>query len=163
MDSEGFIPDSDPILYMLFKHTSKLLLKKHSTGITLNSIKKKNVPTISHFLFHTAVRQCISPEFTGLKVENKIWIYLLIYSCQIRNNNSESGLRKKFWIHNTGSSSVAEPNLWFIFGSGSTSVHISAPAPTAAIPVLVYCHVKLFYNNSTTRNMYSINEGFSSS
>ena len=115
---EWFISDPDPALNFSNPYYRSIFWKK-----TSNSIKQKNLPTISHFLFHTAVRQRISPEFTGFKLENKIWIYLLIYSCQIRNNNSESGLRKKFWIHNTGSSSVAEPKLWFIFGSGSTFVH----------------------------------------
>ena len=71
---------------------------------TLNSIIKKNLSTICHFLchflFHTSVLQYTKPRIrreiriliTGICSFMFCWI-------QIRNNNSGSGSRQKFRIH----------------------------------------------------------------
>ena len=46
----------------------KIMISKINTFIQvgLESIKKKNLPSICHFLFHTTVLQWI-PEYKGLK------------------------------------------------------------------------------------------------
>ena len=74
--------DPDPIHFI---EALLEIIKK----ITLKSIKKENLPTICHFLFHTI--QSYSLESSGLKLINKILIYLLFQSWG-------SGPRKKFQI-----------------------------------------------------------------
>ena len=70
---------------------------------TFNSIKKKNLSTICHFLQYFILQSYSthSPEFTGLNWENKFLFILSFLFCWIRNNNSESrsGSRQKFRIH----------------------------------------------------------------
>ena len=58
----------------------KIMISKINTFIQvgLESIKKKNLPSICHFLFHTTVLQWI-PEYKGLKFINTILIYLLFF------------------------------------------------------------------------------------
>ena len=68
-DSEWFFPDPD-LVHIIYVQFIWKLLKKH----TLNSIEKKGLPTICHFLVHTSVLYMYSThsqEFTGLKWEIK--------------------------------------------------------------------------------------------
>ena len=63
---------------------------------TLNSIKKKNLLTIGHFLFHTTVLQYTQSRIHRPKLRNKNCSFIF---CWIRNNNFGFGSRQKFRIH----------------------------------------------------------------
>ena len=79
---------------ILFKHLYLEIVKN-----TLNSIIKKNISTIWHFLLNTAVLQ-----YTGSRIRREttfLFICSFIFCwIRIRNNNSGSRFRQKFRIQN---------------------------------------------------------------
>ena len=80
---------------------------------TLNSIIKKNLSTIFHFLFHTST---VLHKVQNSK-RNNIFSYLLFIFCWIRIRNNNSGSRQKFLIN-------ADPDPQHcLFGSKSKPVH----------------------------------------
>ena len=70
----SFVSGSNPFQLLIFG-----ILKKH----TLNSIKKKNLSTICHFLFHTTVLQYTKSRIHRSKIIFKFFIYLLFHFCWI--------------------------------------------------------------------------------
>ena len=77
------------IQHILFKHKAYLEITKQHT---INSIKKKYLPTICHFLFHTIVLQYIQSRIHRPKIRNTFFICIFVFCCiRIRYNNSGSG------------------------------------------------------------------------
>ena len=73
--------DPDPI------HIIEAYLEIKKTPYTVISQKEESTSySICHFLFYT-MYSTISPESSGLKIINKILIYLLFHSCWIRIRN----------------------------------------------------------------------------
>ena len=103
------VPDPDPV-HIIWTYL-KIDLKKH---FIVNAIKKENLPTICHILFHTRVLQYTQSRIHRLKIRNIFFFYLLLlFFCWILNNNSGSWSRQKFPIN-----ADPEPQHWTEKGTG---------------------------------------------
>ena len=109
-------PDPEPT------YIKKVLVSLEIIKNTLNSIKKKNLKSIYHSLFHTTVQHTKSPEFTLHS-----FIYLLFHILLDPDPGKSSGsmrIRIRNTAFFTGSGSVS-----FVPGSGSVSKFCLDPDP----------------------------------
>ena len=130
---------------ILFKHIWKLW----KIG-TLNSIKKVNIPTICHFLFHTIVRQYTQSRIHRLKIRNIYFFNLYVYFLLDLDSDCRS---MRVQIHNTARKLIFSGHWYHLIGARSDG--ISDPIIGPSLTWRNYLYTKHFYSRRAAKRSTS--------